>query len=148
MAADVVVETGCGIGALRNNWAYFSHYFHDSDMQLTCLEMSQSEETFIASSRSTVTIDKNTLRYAFPHIASDSSDMSELASKCLGKKIVVYTVSRFTWDTQKNRMTHVLYDADMMTPILQLFGSLEAVSCMFNGARITPDYKVMEPEAY
>ncbi|EEY53834.1 uncharacterized protein PITG_07438 [Phytophthora infestans T30-4] len=92
-----------------------------------------------------VTITDNTLRRAFPHLNSDGVGVdkggvwSPVAAKMLNKKIVMQGSVTFGWDRATEKVTSIYAQADLVTPLLNLLGSLEDVSCAFYKARVTPD---------
>ncbi|EEY65250.1 uncharacterized protein PITG_16884 [Phytophthora infestans T30-4] len=59
--------------------------------------------------------------------ASDLSDRSRrlLASKLLDQSIAIHGSTRFDWDIGYGRVTSVISESDMLTPMLQVLGRLD-----------------------
>ncbi|ETL87864.1 hypothetical protein L917_13020, partial [Phytophthora nicotianae] len=47
----------------------------------------------------------------------------------------------FEWDDSTSRMTRVVSQSDMLSPMLQLLNSVEDVSLVFEQALISPDFQ-------
>ncbi|ETI32498.1 hypothetical protein F443_20716 [Phytophthora nicotianae P1569] len=144
MAPHVASGSQFGIDAHLQNWKSFAHCFDDASVDLMCLKM-PTTNTLVAYTVTTVTITSKTLSVAFPHLTSDSacdakhSELSPLAARMLDKKLVMRGSVLFDWDSTTGKVSSLRSQADMMTPMLNLLGSLEDVSCAFNKARVTPD---------
>ncbi|KAG6948340.1 hypothetical protein JG687_00015542 [Phytophthora cactorum] len=110
---------------------------HDVELELESLDRDNTE----ALVATTVTITEHTLRNVFPHL-HDRSDvvMLKLAEKLQGQRISMHDTTRFLWDPAFRRIPSVIAQADMLTPMLRLLGSLENVSHVFEGALISPDF--------
>eukprot|EP00644_Phytophthora_capsici_P006000 jgi/Phyca11/97445/e_gw1.2.1209.1 len=117
MVSNVTSETGIGVDALMDNWS------------------------FVTTTLGRLTITENTLRNAFPHLLSDGQDeeRTRLAAKLLGRQVVMRGCVQFVWDSDMGRVARVQHKADLLTPLLELLGSLEAVSCVFDKALVTPE---------
>ncbi|KAE9223878.1 hypothetical protein PF005_g6127, partial [Phytophthora fragariae] len=68
-------------------------------------------------------------------------------SQLLGQRITMTGSVRFGWDSVSKRVTKLYAQADMVSPLLQLVSSLEAVSIIFRGALITPDCNLVVAKA-
>ncbi|ETL47664.1 hypothetical protein L916_02604, partial [Phytophthora nicotianae] len=138
MMASVTSETGYGVDALMENWSFVTRFHPDIDVQLMSLE-SKGDGLVMGKTLGRLTITENTLRHAFPHLVSDGGERAQLARKLLGQQLVMRGGVHFEWDSVNGRIARVQHKADLMTPLLQLLGSLEAVSCVFEKALVTPE---------
>lgn len=148
MTPDVVFNTERGVEAMLRTWSCISRWFAGVEMDLERLDKDASG-SLVATMITTVTITEHTLRVVFPHLSpSDGgsrrvgSAMSFLAGRLVGQTIAMRGFTRFEWDGAYCRMTSMLSQSDMLTPILRLVESLEGVSCLFEGALITPDFRL------
>ncbi|ETI41102.1 hypothetical protein F442_13501 [Phytophthora nicotianae P10297] len=89
-----------------------------------------------------VTITKHTLRNVFPHLrTTDNSDRNdELAEQLLNQRLVLRGSTCFEWD-DSSRMTRVVSQSDMLSPMLQLLNSVEGVFGVFEQALISPEFQ-------
>ncbi|KAG7394317.1 hypothetical protein PHYBOEH_005362 [Phytophthora boehmeriae] len=142
MSSDVVGETGCGVEALLETWKMITLLHEDINVQLLRLDQGAAG-SLVATTKVTFSINENTMRLAFPHLVSvdEAGNWSPLAAKLLGQQLVVRGAVRLIWDEVSGRMISVQNEADMLTPMLQLLGSLEDVSCVFDNALVTPACK-------
>ncbi|ETP30063.1 hypothetical protein F442_20872, partial [Phytophthora nicotianae P10297] len=144
MAPAVMGGSFFGVDAQLENWRLFAFYFDEVRVDLKCLKTPTSD-TLVADTVTRVTITTNTLRRAFPHLNRDGTGgskggvWSSLAAKMLGKNIVMRGSVSFRWDSATDKVVSIYSQADMLTPMLNLLGSLEDVCCAFNKARVTPD---------
>ncbi|KUF95402.1 bZIP transcription factor 1 [Phytophthora nicotianae] len=144
MAPDVMGGSFFGVDAQLENWRLFALYFDDVRVDLTGLNTPTSD-TLVAGTVTRVTITTNTLCRAFPHLNRDGTGGSKggvwspLAAKMLGKSLVMRGSVSFRWDSATDKVVSIYSQADMLTPMLNLLGSLEDVSCAFYKARVTPD---------
>ncbi|OWZ21818.1 hypothetical protein PHMEG_0003568 [Phytophthora megakarya] len=65
--------------------------------------------------------------------------MNCLAAKLLGQKLEICSVARFVWDDTMARVSEVSFQTDLITPILNVLGSLEQVASVFSYALVTPE---------
>ncbi|KAL3673987.1 hypothetical protein V7S43_001672 [Phytophthora oleae] len=140
MASNVISETGFGVDALMDNWSFVTKFHPDIDVQLVCLE-NGADGFMVGRTLGRLTITENTLRNAFPHLLSDGLDTerAQLAHKLLGQQVVMRGCVQFEWDSEMGRIDRVQHKADLLAPLLDLLGSLEAVSCVFDNALVTPE---------
>ncbi|KAG6962860.1 hypothetical protein JG687_00006894 [Phytophthora cactorum] len=105
------------------------------DVEVTVENLSKSaRNSMIVTTRTSVTITERTLSNVFPHLPNPNIGDSKatLASKLLGQRIIMRGSTCFEWDAATKRVTSVVVQSDMLTPILRLLGSLEAVSQVFD----------------
>ncbi|KAH7491407.1 uncharacterized protein KRP23_330 [Phytophthora ramorum] len=144
LAPDVANASSFGVEEQIENWRLFALYFADADLKLEGMS-SPTPDTLVASTTTTVTLTSNTLRYAFPHLNSDGSGgtqggvWSPLAARMLGQKLVMRGSVTFSWDTLRGKVVRLEAQADILSPMVKLFGGLEGVSCAFENAMITPE---------
>ncbi|KAG3143633.1 hypothetical protein PC128_g24546 [Phytophthora cactorum] len=62
---------------------------------------------------------------------------SPLADKLLGQRIVARGSTRFDWGTGDDRVTSIISESDMLTPMLLILGNLEDVSKVFEKSLIS-----------
>ncbi|OWZ01136.1 hypothetical protein PHMEG_00027539 [Phytophthora megakarya] len=138
MAPDVMYNAGRGVESIMRNWTYFSLWFKDVEVELDGLKKS-GIESLMAKTTTTFTITEKTLVSVFPHLCGKDSDAAgrQLASKLLGQTIVMCGSTRFDWDSGYGRVTSVISESDMLTPMLKLLGSLEDVSRVFEKSLIS-----------
>ncbi|KAF4139195.1 hypothetical protein GN958_ATG11555 [Phytophthora infestans] len=126
------------------NWRLSATYFEDVHMEVKGMKTPTSD-TLIAGTTTSMTITSNTLRLAFPHLNRDGvggtkgGAWSPLASKLLGKRLVMCGSVIFRWDSSTGKAMSIHSQADMITPMIKLLGTLEDVSNAFYKARVTPD---------
>ncbi|KAL3657587.1 hypothetical protein V7S43_017554 [Phytophthora oleae] len=135
MAPDVLYNAGRGVEAILKNWTYFSLWFKDVEVQLEGLKKN-GQESLIARTTTTFLITEKTVASVFPHLCGPDAD-GRLASKLLGQRIVLQGSTRFDWDSGYGRVTSVISESDMLTPMLHVLGSLEDVSKVFEKSLIS-----------
>ncbi|KAF4133612.1 hypothetical protein GN958_ATG16949 [Phytophthora infestans] len=149
VAPDVVDGSLFGIQAQIDNWRFLGYCFDDVRVELKGLKMLTSD-ILIAGTVTTVTFTAQTLRLMFPHLNSDGVGgrkggvWSPLAAKTLFKKIVMSGSVTFTWHCTTDKVASIYTQADLITPILNLLGSLDQVSCFFGKAGVTPDCRFVK----
>ncbi|OWZ13633.1 hypothetical protein PHMEG_00013008 [Phytophthora megakarya] len=144
-----------GAESEMEKWRQISLCFDDIRVDLERLEMPDAN-VVVASTTMRVSISATTFRYAFPHlhcceeIGVEGGKWSRVALKLLGKCIVVRGSSRFYWDNTSNRIGSVDIEGDLLTPMLSVLGNLEDVSCLFDRALLTPDFRLstLTPTAF
>ncbi|KAG2782336.1 hypothetical protein PC129_g4628 [Phytophthora cactorum] len=152
MAPDVTTGFEYGPEALLENWKRFSLCFDDVRVQLRRLETGDAVDSLVVSTITSITISSDTLRQAFPHLNSDGQagvrggEWSPLVAKLLDRRLVVQGSVSFDWDSKTDRVTRVMTQLDMLTPMLRLLGSLEDVSRVFENALITPEGRLSGAE--
>uniref|UniRef100_H3GP93 BZIP domain-containing protein n=1 Tax=Phytophthora ramorum TaxID=164328 RepID=H3GP93_PHYRM len=140
MAPDVSLPFGYGVEEILRSWGLVARYYDNFHIGLVRLERG-AEDSIIAFVKVRVTINDSTLRYAFPHLTDHS-----LGNKLLGRELELRGTYCFGWDSVNNRVVSVQYSIDMLTPLLQLLGSLEDASRVFENAPVTPDYRFVSPQ--
>ncbi|KAG3196500.1 hypothetical protein PC128_g7598 [Phytophthora cactorum] len=140
MMASVTSETGHGVDALMENWGFVSKFHPDIDVQLVSLEYT-ADGLVIGKTLGRLTITENTLYHAFPHLigAGEGEKRAEFARRLLGQQLVMRGAVHFDWDSENGRIARLHHKADLLTPLLELLGSLEEVSSVFENALVTPE---------
>ncbi|OWZ07068.1 hypothetical protein PHMEG_00020591 [Phytophthora megakarya] len=137
MAANVLYNSEYGIEAMIRSW-YFLQWFGDVREELENLSKT-AKHSMVATTRISVTITKQTLVNVFPHLLRD--DDVALRNKLLGQRIVMRGSTCFEWGDANERVTSVIAQSDMLTPMLHLLGNWEDVSWVFERAIISPDFQ-------
>ncbi|ETM41779.1 hypothetical protein L914_12467 [Phytophthora nicotianae] len=137
MAHDICNGVVSGIQALMDNLIFLSKCYEEFDLRPLRMD-NVSENVLNVTTRCEIIITENTLRYGFPDLIKNGKH-SSLAGKILGEKIIVNGSMRFVRDNMSGQITRLQWKSDLLTPLLRLFGSLEAVSRLFNGAQLSPD---------
>ncbi|ETM00777.1 hypothetical protein L917_02544 [Phytophthora nicotianae] len=145
MVADVTDGRVCGVDALLQTWALQSLCYERIDLQPVRLE-NGPRDSLVAITKGYLVINENTLCYAFPHLVSDSR-WSTIAARMLGQQLTLRGSVHFEWDSVNSRVTSIVCKADILTPLLHLFGNLDEVSCVFENARLTPDGRLVVSES-
>ncbi|GMF59756.1 unnamed protein product [Phytophthora fragariaefolia] len=128
MVPGVVFNTGRGENYVIQSWRRFSLWFDDIVVDLNELQKLDSKSV-LAITRTSVTITEQTLRCVFPHLCDEASP--RLAPKLLNQRVVVEGWTRFDWDSASHRVTSITSEADLLTPIQSLLGSLEEACFVF-----------------
>ncbi|ETN13843.1 hypothetical protein PPTG_08540 [Phytophthora nicotianae INRA-310] len=141
MSPNVVFNAAYGPEAIMQHW-FFMNWFGEVDVELKGWELTDGN-SLVAITTTSVTITKHTLRNVFPHLRTiDNSDRNgKLAEQLLLQRLVMRGSTRFEWDDSTCRVTRVIAQSDMMTPILHLLGNLEDVSRVFEQALISPEFQ-------
>ncbi|ETK81170.1 hypothetical protein L915_13314 [Phytophthora nicotianae] len=136
MAPDVVINSEYGPEAIMQHWC-FMDWFGDVNVELKRWEATDGE-SLLGITTTSVTITKHTLRNVFPHLCTtDNSDRnSKLADQLLNQRLVMRGSTCFEWDDSTSRMTRVVSQSDMLSPMLQLLNSVEGVFRVFEQALI------------
>ncbi|EGZ16335.1 hypothetical protein PHYSODRAFT_506493 [Phytophthora sojae] len=145
MTADVAFNGERGAEVMLRTWSCVSRWFAGVEMDLERLEK-DATGSLVATTTFTVTITEQTLSIVFPHLSTGvgqvGSAASFLSERLEGQTITMRGSTRFEWDGAYCCVTSVMSQSDMLTPMLRLVGSLEDVSRVFEGARITPDFRL------
>ncbi|RQM17596.1 hypothetical protein DD237_003135 [Peronospora effusa] len=137
MAPDVVFNSGHGVESIMTNWEYFTLWFQDVEIELIGLVKS-GMSSFIASITTSFTITERSLDQIFPSlIKCRDSEGLPLGPKLLGQRIVMRASTRFDWDYSYGRVVSVISESDILTPMLNILGSLEDVSQVFERSLIS-----------
>ncbi|KAL3673993.1 hypothetical protein V7S43_001678 [Phytophthora oleae] len=145
MAPDVTDGTVCGVDALLKTWALQSLCYDKIDLQPVRLENGPGN-ALVATTKGTLVINENTLRNAFPNLVSDGR-LATLLDKMLGQQLELRGSVQFDWDSASARVTSIVCKADILTPLLRLLGSLDAVAYVFDNARLTPEGRLAPNES-
>ncbi|KAG2773469.1 hypothetical protein JG687_00017251 [Phytophthora cactorum] len=138
MATDVMFNAGRGIESIMRNWKYFTLWFQDVEVELHGLKR-RGRNSIITSMTTSFTITESTLTTVFPHLCGreGGNARSPLADKLLGQRIVARGSTRFDWGTGDDRVTSIISESDMLTPMLLILGNLEDVSKVFEKSLIS-----------
>ncbi|POM63630.1 Hypothetical protein PHPALM_20937 [Phytophthora palmivora] len=132
MAPDLNAGTVRGFKNLVVNWELFTCAFQDVRVQLGRLDQA-AENSLVASTTTSFTFTEMSLSNMFPCLSD------RVATKLLGQRLVLRGSVRFDWDSTNKRVVSLISQADMLSPILKLLGSLQDASLVFTNARIQPD---------
>ncbi|KAF4147511.1 hypothetical protein GN958_ATG03281 [Phytophthora infestans] len=141
MAFDVIDGSLFGVNAQLENWRLFALYFTDARVDLKGLKTPTSD-TLIAGTVTSLTITEKTVSLMFPHLNSDGVGgpeggvWSPRAVRLLNQKIVMDRSVLLRWDSTTGKLSSIHSQADMISPMLELLGSLEDVSSVFYKARV------------
>ncbi|GMF12479.1 unnamed protein product [Phytophthora lilii] len=140
MAPDVQYGTACGVDIILEVWRQCAFIHQDYDILLDRLEHGDGN-SIIATTTCTAIITVSSLRHGFPHLIrrDREGNWSPLVDLLLGQQLVVRGTTRFTWDDKMTCVVSVDYMADLLTPVLDLVGSLE----VFQEALVTPEGKFL-----
>ncbi|OWZ21049.1 hypothetical protein PHMEG_0004454 [Phytophthora megakarya] len=153
MAPNVSDGHLCGPIALFQTWMRLSSYFDDIHVDLKSMKIT-AEHTLLATTYTSITISSKTLRLVFPQMNSDGhggmkgGTWSPLAQRLEGQRLIVKGSVRFDWDNVNKRVVRLLSYSDMATAMLRVVGSLEDVSYVFDGALVTPDFRLIRHSVY
>ncbi|KAG7383500.1 hypothetical protein PHYPSEUDO_003593 [Phytophthora pseudosyringae] len=141
MAPDVTDGNVCGAEALLENWKRGSRFNDDVHVQLKRLEQ-MAADSLLASTVTSVTITASTLRQVFPHLVTaeegeGNDQLSSLGAKLLNQRLTLRGSVHFDWDASIGRVVRLESKVDLMTPMLELLGSLEDVARVFDKALVT-----------
>ncbi|KAE8975721.1 hypothetical protein PR002_g25522 [Phytophthora rubi] len=147
VAPDVDAGAFTGFESLVANWRTFTMLFADVQIRLEGLRQI-ANDSLIASTTFSFTITMQSLQKVFPHLVNDARDQKQrIVVQLLGQRIALTGSVRFGWDSASKRVTKLYAQADMVSPLLQLVSSPEAVSIIFRGALITPDCNLVVAKA-
>ncbi|OWY95822.1 hypothetical protein PHMEG_00034075 [Phytophthora megakarya] len=142
-----------GPRALLQNWMLLSSYFDDIHVELESMEK-RTQDTLLVTICTSISISRNTLQLVFPHLNSDGHGgvnggiWSPLAKRLEGQRLIVKGSVRFDWDCLNRRVFRMLSYSDMLTAMLQEIDKLDDVSYIFEGALVTPDWKLVIQREY
>ncbi|KAG7383893.1 hypothetical protein PHYBOEH_009733 [Phytophthora boehmeriae] len=137
MAPDLICNTECGVEALVEHLTCASNAFQDLETRLVRLE-GDTDDCVVATTLTTCIITKIVLQHACPHLVSEKKGWPHLATRLLGQHISIRGVARFQWDVEAELVTRIVYEADLLTPLLRMLGTLEDVSWVFAKSLLTP----------
>ncbi|KAF4141685.1 hypothetical protein GN958_ATG09132 [Phytophthora infestans] len=139
---SVVLNAEYGPEAILQHW-FFVGYFDDVDVELNRWETTDGK-SLVATTTTSVTISKHTLRSVFPHLrTTDNSDRNgKLAEKLLNQRLVMRGSTCFEWDASTGRVAKVISQSDMLTPMLKLLNdNMVDVSRVFEQALISSEFQ-------
>ncbi|GMF65824.1 unnamed protein product [Phytophthora lilii] len=131
MSPDVTDGAVCGVDALLEAWAAQSN---------------GPGNLLVAAIKGTLVINENTLRFAFPHLVEEYGRWSNLADRMLGQRLVLRGSVHFEWDRESCRVSSVVCRADVLTPLMKLFGSLDDVALISSNARLDAEGRLVSSE--
>lgn len=144
MSRDVTDGVGIGAQALMKNMVLQSQCSQEIDLRSLRMDDGPGGSLFVTT-KSVFTISENTLCFGLPHLV-ENGKWSPLADKMVGKKIVMHGSMHFVWDSASGRATRVQWKNNLLTPLLHLLGSLEDVSRVFDGARLSPESLIIRSD--
>ncbi|GMF52683.1 unnamed protein product [Phytophthora fragariaefolia] len=146
LAPDVILNDGRGVDAAIYCWRRISFWFEDFQLELEHLHKG-GPNVLLATTITSFTITERTLRNVFPGIWNEreSAVGAPLVDKLLRQRIVMRGTTRFEWDSSRRRVSSVIAQSDLMTPMLRLLGSLKDVEQVFGNAIISPDFRWRMP---
>ncbi|ETP53284.1 hypothetical protein F442_01796 [Phytophthora nicotianae P10297] len=151
MAHDMTDGVVCGVEALLQNWKLLSFYHGDLYVQLQRLDH-VTKDSLQATITVSLTITESTLQNLYPHLLDstardiDDGQRPSLAAKLLNQRIVVHGSVRFDWDEANSRVMRLESKLDLLSSILELLGSLEAVALVFDSALVTPEGRFLSED--
>ncbi|KAG6611542.1 BZIP transcription factor [Phytophthora cinnamomi] len=148
MAADVTDGPVSGADAILKHWKLLSLYHGDVQVQLKRLQQGGGSSV-VATTRVSLTINENSLRCIYPHLAAGRSseedgDSSSLTTKLLNQRLVARGSVRFDWDDRSGRIVRLETKMDLMSAMFELLGNLEDVAQVFESAAITPEGRFID----
>ncbi|OWZ13205.1 hypothetical protein PHMEG_00013513 [Phytophthora megakarya] len=143
MTSDVTDGSTCGTEAILDTWKFFSQNFGSILLELDSLERGALEGTLVATTTTSITITRNTLRVVFPHLLSEKRTLFWLACKLIDQRLVMRGQVFFQWNDKTKRVVRIHSQADMVTSMLPIVGNLENVSRVFEGALVTPEFNMV-----
>ncbi|POM68819.1 Hypothetical protein PHPALM_14969 [Phytophthora palmivora] len=140
MTSDAIFNTGRGSEAMIRSWKCISLWFQDVELELE--EMKKGPwGSLVATTTMRITITERTVRNVFPHLCRTSENNDGLADILLGQRIVMRGFTHFEWDAAQRRVSSVIAESDLLTPMLHLVGSVEKVSRVFDKSIISAAFQ-------
>ncbi|ETL78441.1 hypothetical protein L917_20759, partial [Phytophthora nicotianae] len=139
VTSNCAINTQYGPEAIIRTWRSLCEMFADVELELKSLEK-EDVGTLVAATRTSATITEHTLRTAFPHLRHGKN--VTVTEKLLGRRISVRSTMIFLWDPTHRRISSVMTQSDLLTPMLRLFRSLENVSDVYEGAMLSLDFQL------
>ncbi|OWZ16595.1 hypothetical protein PHMEG_0009593 [Phytophthora megakarya] len=127
----VISSAGVGIEAHLEEWKTLSAIFPDFNMNIVRMEEGSSGEV-VVTSKAVLSFSEKAFRSA-----------NSAADKLLGRKLKIFTVAHFIWDTTVARVAEIRFQADMISPLLRVLGSLDLVANIFSSARVSPEGQII-----
>ncbi|KAJ8525319.1 hypothetical protein ON010_g15796 [Phytophthora cinnamomi] len=129
MAPDVTSNQGYGVDALLKDWSSLSLRHESLEVQLARVQY-EVQSVIVADVIIFTTINERMLHNALRHdVSVGMGDRWPLAVwKLLGQRLAVPSSVRFCWDESRHQFVSVYFDVDMVTPLMEVFNSLEDAS--------------------
>ncbi|GMF49425.1 unnamed protein product [Phytophthora fragariaefolia] len=141
VAPDVDLGITSGFESLISCWSTFTQAFPDIHVELKSLKR-VAKDCVVASTITSITLTKKSLQVVFPHLVEDTKSHAKfqkrIVPRLLGQRVTIAASIHFGWDSASQRVTKIYTRPDIMSPFLELVGSLEDVSIIFCDAFITP----------
>ncbi|GMF29233.1 unnamed protein product [Phytophthora fragariaefolia] len=151
-ALDAAMGDLRGVKALLDQLQLYLQCFGGSQLRLKRIEtMSAGVMAARAELRATVT--EATLKHVFPHLVSDDNLITDekrkrLRGRLLGQRLKVSCTITFLFDDISRRVVRLEVNADLVTALQQVFGSLGDVSLVLERSLITPDFTIGTEEPF
>ncbi|KAF1791177.1 hypothetical protein GQ600_10820 [Phytophthora cactorum] len=143
MVHDVTDGVVHGVEALLENWKLLSLYHDDVFVQLQRLDYVTED-----SLQATTTVAFVSHLLVSPIRDHKEEQVSPLAAKLLNQRIVVRGTVRFDWDEASCCMTRLETKLDLLSPFLELLGSLEDTARVFDTALLTPEGRFLSRDLF
>ncbi|KAG2760927.1 hypothetical protein PC129_g20955 [Phytophthora cactorum] len=148
MEPDLDAGTVCGFEALVRNWGVFSQLFDDVRFQSEQVDQI-TENSLVVTTTTSLTISKRSMIGVFLYQGFSGSPaqykrLMNVVGKVLGRRLTLSGTVRFTWDNSTKRMTGLISQSDIISPLLQLLDDVEDISIMFSSACMTLECNLLE----
>ncbi|GMF12503.1 unnamed protein product [Phytophthora lilii] len=144
MVLDVNFNGEYGVDTVIHSWKRVSLSFGDVDVELEHLAKN-AQGWVTAKTKTRVTITEQTMCTVFPHLRaktdSSSVDYLVVGDKLLGQRLVLHGSTRFEFNGGSDRVTRVVSELDVLTPVLKILGNLVDVARVFERSSITPAFQ-------
>ncbi|ETL88517.1 hypothetical protein L917_12405 [Phytophthora nicotianae] len=137
MAEDVTDGVVLGVQALMDTINYRYRCLDTIDQRPIRMDDGPGNSLTIVI-QCDVTITEGMLWYGFPNLVKNE-DRSPLADKMLGQKLEIEGSMYLAVDNTTGRVTRLQWKVDLLTPLLRLLGTLNDVSQVFIGARLSAE---------
>ncbi|KAG3242558.1 hypothetical protein PI124_g12626 [Phytophthora idaei] len=129
---DVAFNASHGVGNMIQNWQQISRWFPGIEMELDRLQKDPTG-SLVVTMTTTVCISEQTIRVVFSHLhdSDGNGTRDTLAHQLLDQTLIMRGSMHFEWSDTCHRITRVSSQSDMLTPMVRLLGSLEAVPRVF-----------------
>ncbi|KAL8009172.1 hypothetical protein Plhal703r1_c01g0001401 [Plasmopara halstedii] len=140
-ASNVAMGELQGVDAMMEQLLLYSQIFQTSWLQLQRIER-VAPGVMAARATINLTLTEFTLRHAFPHLeesTSQETDGSSLFLRLLDQQLECRCSLTFFFDEESDRVVRLAASVDLMTPLLQVLGTLEDVKTVLEHARISEE---------
>ncbi|KAG6955602.1 hypothetical protein JG687_00011107 [Phytophthora cactorum] len=126
------------------NWQQISRWFPGIEMELNRLQKDPTG-SLVATMTTAVSISEQTIRVVFPHLhdSDGNGTRDTLAHQLLDQTLIMRGSMHFEWSDTCHRITRVSSQSGMLTPMVRLLRSLDAVPRVFEGALVTPAFQAV-----